>query len=289
MGEQLELVKVAVSKEIDGVDMGVLSDGTAYLSGRGVARLCGVAVSTIINQADQWAQGKRDNKFAKLLISQGYSEAQLFIPIRGQGGTLHAFPETVVMTFLDYYAFESPTRSDTAQANFRTLGRGGLRVFVYQATGYDPTQLVPTVWREFHDRLLLHSVPTGYFSVFKESADFVMASIRRGLPSNESNVPDISIGISWAKHWRDEGLEGDHGPALKHDHNYPDYFPQAASNPQEIWVYPVAALGVFRIWMDTVYIPTKFGAYLEGKVNRGVLPASTAELLLQEVQPKQLP
>src|SRR5690348_17265251 len=33
---------IAKQIEIDGVGMGVLSDGTAFLTGRGLARLCGV-------------------------------------------------------------------------------------------------------------------------------------------------------------------------------------------------------------------------------------------------------
>jgi len=36
-------VGVAVSKEIDGVEMGVLLDGRSYFTARGLARICGVA------------------------------------------------------------------------------------------------------------------------------------------------------------------------------------------------------------------------------------------------------
>ena len=35
-------------KEIDGIGMGVLSDGTAFLSGRGLARLCGISNPRIV-------------------------------------------------------------------------------------------------------------------------------------------------------------------------------------------------------------------------------------------------
>jgi hypothetical protein len=40
--EQRELF-IDKQKEIDGVGMGVLSDGTAFLTGRGLARLCGIS------------------------------------------------------------------------------------------------------------------------------------------------------------------------------------------------------------------------------------------------------
>ena len=39
-----------------------------------------------------------------------------------------------------------------------------------------------------------------------------------------------------------------YGERVKFDHNYPSYFPQSASNPQEAWCYPEAALGEFRCW-----------------------------------------
>lgn len=50
---------MVVAKEVDGVEMGVLEDGTAFLTGRGLARACGVVPSAIIGQAAEWASGKR--------------------------------------------------------------------------------------------------------------------------------------------------------------------------------------------------------------------------------------
>lgn len=40
--------------EIDGVGMGVLSDGTAFLTGRGLARLCGIANPRIVEMGQDW-------------------------------------------------------------------------------------------------------------------------------------------------------------------------------------------------------------------------------------------
>jgi len=39
-GQMVLAGTVEVTKEVDGIEMGVLTDGTAYLTGRGVARLC---------------------------------------------------------------------------------------------------------------------------------------------------------------------------------------------------------------------------------------------------------
>ena len=51
---QLRLPAVAVSKEIDGIEMGVLKDGTPYLSNRGLAALCGVSPNVVITHVAQW-------------------------------------------------------------------------------------------------------------------------------------------------------------------------------------------------------------------------------------------
>jgi hypothetical protein len=285
MNEQLILQgALAAPREVNGIEMGVLEDGTPYLTGRALSRLCGVAISTIIDQKNEWAGGRRDGKFAKLLASTGYSEDELAIGIGMDGGKrFDAYTERVVMAFVEYYALD--VGRPEALANYRTLARAGFRLFVYTQLGYDPAKSVPLQWREFHDRLALHNTPSGYFSVFKEMSDFVLAAIRNGLRVDHKTIPDISVGQAWSKYWADNKLEEKYGARAKHPHHYPDYFPQAESNPQPMNVYPVDALGDFRRWMDRTYIPEKFPNYLAGKVNKGMLPASTAELLLTAVQP----
>jgi hypothetical protein len=71
------------------------------------------------------------------------------------------------------------------------------------------------------------------------------------------------------------------GERTKYLHNYPDYFPQAQSNPQEPWCYPEAALGEFRRWFRETYIGDgKFTKYLTSKVQSRELPASFAQLAI---------
>ena len=263
--QQLNLVKVAIAKQIDGLDMGVLSDGTSYLTGRSLADLCGVAASAIINQANAWKAGKRESKLAQWLIEHNVDRESLFIETVVSGTKTHAYTDEICMLILEFYAFEAGQR-DIAQLRFRALARAGLRAFVYTAVGYDPLSAVPLEWRQFHDRMTLASAPIGYFSVFKETADFVISAIRGGLPVDEHTIPDISVGKAWAAYWDSQSLEAKHGKRTKHDHNYPDYFQQSASNPQSIWVYPVSALGDFRIWLQRTYVPEKFPRYLDAKV-----------------------
>jgi hypothetical protein len=282
---QLVIGSVLVQKEIDGLEMGVHEDGTPYLTGQGLARLCDAAPSTIINQKDQWAAGKRDNRLARLLLEQGFDDAELFTPMKGPAGTVHAYGELVVMTFLEYYAYYSPTASEKAKTRHRILARRGFEKFVHENLGYDPDSRLPREFREFNDRVKLHSIPSGYFSCFQEMAGVMMAALRAGLALDYRTIPDGSVGIAWAKHWAEQNLEKTHGPRQKHEHNFPLYFPQAASNPQDMNIYPVDALGEFRRWMDGVYLPQKFPTYIKGKVTKGLLSAATAKQLLDATTP----
>lgn len=277
---------IEVSKTVNDIEMGVLSDGNAYLSMRSLSRLCGIANSTISETASQWAEGRRDSRISKWLVKHGFSRSTLYIPtgIPGVAGNhVAAFTEDICMLILEYYAFEVATPTEAAQSNYRRLARAGLRLFVYSSLGYDPSVRIADIWREFHDRLTLHPAPHGHFSVFAELSAFLMAAIRRGLRLDHRTVPDISVGKLWADHWQSNNLEAIYGSRTQVLHNYPDYFPQSKSNPQLIWVYPVGALGDFRSWLENSYVPNQFPSYLQRKVKDGLLEGAAARLLLTDV------
>jgi hypothetical protein len=277
---------IEVRKEVNGVEMGVLSDGNTFLSMRSLSKLCGIANSTISETASQWAAGKRDSKLAQWLLREGFRRDSLYeqTQIPGVAGNfVTAFPEDVSMLILEWYAHEVTTPNEQARTNYRLLARAGMRAFVYASVGYKAGDRVADIWREFHDRLTLHPAPSGYFSVFSELSAFLMAAIRRGLRLNHQTVPDISVGRVWSDHWQANGLEQAHGARTQVPHSFPDYFPQAKSNPQLIWVYPVSALGDFRTWMENVYAVNQFPGYLQSKVRAGLLPPSAAELLIADV------
>jgi hypothetical protein len=128
-----------------------------------------------------------------------------------------------------------------------------------------------------------HKVPAGYFSVFKEMADIIVSLIQAGLPVDEKTVPDISVGIHWGNHWRDKNLHEKHGARIDYEMDYPDYFPQAKSNPQHPWAYPDAALPEYRAWFREVYLKEKLPAYLEIQEKKRALPPSVSSLLLEAI------
>lgn len=278
---------IVVAKEVDGVEMGVLEDGTPFLTGRGLAKACGVAPSAIIQQAAAWASGRR-NALGKLLADAGYDEPAMFVQAVSRGQRVNAYTDSVSTIVIGYYAFDVESPNPTAINTSRVLMRGGLRQFIYRSVGYDPRNVMPRGWREFHDRLMLATCPPGFFSVFREMPEFILRAAQNGLVLDSLTVPDISVGQTWSTFWINVGLASKYGERKKHEHCYPPDYPQSLSNPQDIWVYPIEAVGSFRRWLDEIYIPEKFPKYLGGQVKKKTMSSATAMGLLAAVQPARL-
>lgn len=291
---QLELRLYPVREiEVDGIQMGVLSDGSPYLTLRGLARMCGIDHTALLRLANDWDTEKhkpRGIKIRELLAAQGHNGESLYLRVQTKGVETHAYTDAVCMAILEYYAFDATQGSnEIALRNYRLLARSSFRAFIYNRIGYDPDKHIPDSWRNFHERVLLNDdVPVGYFSVFREIADIVVHMIQSGCPLDDHTVPDGSVGMAWGGHWTSNNLDDIHGNRLKHPHNYPEWFPQSAANPVEAWIYPAKALGDFRIWLYRNYIPENFPKYLDGKVKKGIFLPSRAELLMESVSKKSL-
>ena len=282
-------LRVDRQTEIQGIGMGVLSDGTPFLTQRGLARLCGVQNAHIGTIGTEWsdaAQKPRISTIKDLLSSRGVHLSAPYIQVMDGGRTLYAYPDTVCLAILEYYAFEAGANCKAeARTNFRHLAGKALQEFIYTQVGYSPAAHIPVSWQMFHDRvgLVYHTVPRGYFSVFKEIADIIVTLIRTGATLDHKFVPDISVGQHWGKHWSDNACDVVYGDRIKYEHNYPDYFPQSASNPQAAYCYPDSALGEFRRWMHEVYLRDKFVTYLTTKERQGILPPSFSQIALTAI------
>jgi hypothetical protein len=80
-------------------------------------------------------------------------------------------------------------------------------------------------------------------------------------------------------------LDQAYGGRCKYPHRYPDDHPQSKSNPQESWC-PLSSLGEYSEWLQDTYIESgKFSSYLKGKVSRGELPPSIAQLAIAALVP----
>ena len=120
------------------------------------------------------------------------------------------------------------------------------------------------------NRLLLfrsqNKVPLGYFSIFEETIILVSDLETVGYVIPDSAIPDISIGLCWAKHLRNEGIEPNE-VAVTYPHQYPDKRDRVNAN-----AYPEEMLPKFRKWFRETYKPIKLPAYL-GNKDKTSLPA----------------
>lgn len=290
--KQLEMTAI-VSRTFDDLEIGVLADGTAFLTGSALAAVCGVDRSVVnrwANEFDANSGKTRDEALYRLLQAQQYEGDSLFIKTRLNGQEVNAFPEAVCMAILEYYAFDAERNSDRALHNYRRLARAGIRAFVYSALGYSPNQQIPGQFKSYLDRVMLNRVPNGMYSCFSETAHIVLTSIQAGLIVDDHTVPDISVGKAWSTYWKSNNLAARFGERTKHSHSYPADYPQSAANEIiEAYVYPIDSLGEFRSWLDREYLPQRYPNYLAKKVKTGALPASQAELLLATLVPPQIP
>lgn len=292
--EQGQLFHVEMQIEIDGIEMGVLENGTPYLSESGLARMCGIDRKVLNRLAINWREERlkeRGRVIDDLLIKAGYFGETLYLKSEHNGSEVNAYTEAVCMAVLEYYAFIAKEPRPEALNAFRTLARESFRAFIYKAAGYSPEQRVLDSWRHFHDRvdMTVSAVPFGYFSVFREIAMMIVPMIRAGIMISDRVVPDISVGKAWSEYWKTEDMEARFGPREKYDHEYPLYYPQAKSNPQPSYAYPDAALGEFRAWLVRNYIANKFPAYLLGQTKKGTIPQALANQALGAFKGVALP
>jgi len=287
---------IAKDTEVSGIGMGVLSDGTPYLNQRGLAALCGVQNAHIGTISSQWLdvdEKPRIKAIKTILEKAGAPVAAPHIEVRHKGTVHFCYPADVCLAILEYYAFDAGNSNNQAQArdNFRLLAGSKLRDLIYSQVGYDPSGLRVNRFDKWHERITLNyqSAPRGFFHVFNEAHTIIYELIMAGADIGEHFVVDISIGTHWSKFWSDSGLDLKYGGRDKYPHRYPDSHPQAKSNPQESWCYPLTALGEFRDWLRTVYLDGgKFASYVEGKVRRSELPPSIGQLAITALVPRQV-
>ena len=74
--------------QIDGILMGVLSGGTPYLNIRGLAKMCGVDHTSILDITARWQSAPlrpREAKIRELVRAQGGDDSVVFIATNMNG------------------------------------------------------------------------------------------------------------------------------------------------------------------------------------------------------------
>ncbi|ESY77699.1 hypothetical protein X741_34455, partial [Mesorhizobium sp. LNHC229A00] len=133
---------VEKEREIDGVIMGVLSDGTPYLNQRGLAALCDVQnahIGTISSQWNDVDQKPRIQRIKAILEKVGKVPATAHIEVSHRGVTHYCYPADVSLAIMEYYAIDAGVNvSEKARDNYRILAGSRLRDMIYSQVGYDP-------------------------------------------------------------------------------------------------------------------------------------------------------
>lgn len=183
--------------EFDGIQMGVLSDGTPFLTGRGLATLCGVSSPAILS----WGQivnadSPRWRKMSNLLKQHEFIDNEIFAVLNEHPQKPNAYPDQVCLAFLEYYAFEAPpdNQSDKAKDIFRKLAGKTFREFVYALVGY---QREKQTFNEYtlsrishHHGVDEYPLPDGYFCLFDKMIEILQKF-------------DLRIGYSLGERWYD--------------------------------------------------------------------------------------
>jgi hypothetical protein len=279
-------LRIDRERDVDGIGMGILTDGTPFLNQRGLARMCGVQNAHIGFLGGEWNEPKpRTLAVKKILASRGYDDVESpFIKVRHGSTVMYAYPDYVCLAVLEYYAFEAgPNIQEEAKQKYRWLAGRSLRDVIYDQLGYQPASAFAKVWQQFQDRvsLVYDNVPPGFFCVFKEIADLMVTLINAGADVGDRFVPDISVGRAWSDHWVAGSIDQLYGERRSYEHHYPNYFPQARSNPQFPFCYPDAALGEFRRFMREDYLPTRLPTYLAGQAKKGLLSETATDLAVK--------
>lgn len=278
--------------DVNGIGMGVLSDGTPYLNQRGLAALCGVQNAHIGTISSQWNEvdaKPRIQAIKKILEEDGLVFSDAHIEINYKGISHYCYRAEICLAIISYYAFDAGINCQPeARKNFRILAGSKLRDMIYSQVGYAPKGAYVEPLRKWHERIELNhqSAPPDYFCVFNEANIVIYELIMAGAQIGEKMAPDISIGQCWAKYWAANNLGARFGNKQKFPHRYPDDHPQAKSNPQIANCYPLEALGEYRRWLQNEYLGGgKFSNYLKGQK---ALPPSVAQLAIKRLVPEQI-
>jgi hypothetical protein len=96
--------------DFDGIEMGVFSDGTPFLTTSGLAFICGVKRQTINEIGEDTPSPEDKLRAGKIAVTlQGYEfkDKKLYRSVIIDGKENNAYPEAVCLSVLEYYAFEA--------------------------------------------------------------------------------------------------------------------------------------------------------------------------------------
>lgn len=211
---------IAQFGEFDGIQMGVLQDGTPFLTGRGLASLCGVSPQAIFDWGSLINEDTpRWRIMSRLLRERNFPNSEIYFVLEDHPQRPNVYIGKVCTAFLEYYAFEASleNRKEKALSIARVLLNKTFEDFIYSLCGYKTTKLTFSEYTlsriTHHHNISLNKIPLpdGYFCLFDRmieilqkfdlSIDYQLKEAwydtRKG--DNRFLEPDISLGIRFSQ------------------------------------------------------------------------------------------
>ncbi|MGD1860970.1 MAG: hypothetical protein ACFB0E_13480 [Leptolyngbyaceae cyanobacterium] len=273
------------------IEVGVFPDGTPFMSGRELARACGISNSTLVGWGEvspQVGDRYRAGKLAGLLATYQYQGDRLFVRLPngaqfGGRANVSAYPYQVCLAFLDYYAFEADKTA--ARDSLRLLSEQQLPQFICEAVSGVTSSAPPispspqkTAMTSAAKRPQRNGVPVGYFSVEQIES----STVGRSLPVTPfASLPlplVINIAKAWSRYWTVQQLGKVYGDRLP----LPSKSTPTWSQPWQ-YAYPKAAWQSFQHWFSGEYLPDRFPSYQQRQRHQQRSASAYLHLLPQSV------
>ena len=177
-----------------------LESGESFASFNGYARMAGIEASTVT---------KRVNK----------ASSHVAIPVKKAEIQTNKGIRTVSLinedTIADWIVEDNPKLA-------RAMLKAGVRVFLHSSAGYTVSSRPgePYWYKRLKQYRKDNAVPNGYFSIYEETLGLVADLEEAGCVLPDNAVPDISIGMHWANHLKDQGVVIDE-ICVYYPHTYP--------------------------------------------------------------------
>lgn len=125
-----------VQAEVDGIEFYVSIDGTqSGMSESGLARLCGVDRSSVHNLLQKAAADKKVPEILKPILGKDF-----YLPTDADKNA-QVIPADICALVVEYYAFESKAKNETARFSFRKFASKGISSWIKEITGYQEGQI----------------------------------------------------------------------------------------------------------------------------------------------------
>lgn len=135
-------VEIQIERVVNGIQMGVLVDGTPYISQPSLADLCGVSQATIESISLQWNEKPLQPRIVKIkesLAEVGFAAPTTpHVTARWKGKERVCYPTNICISIIRYYAVEAgPNCQAKARESFWWLVKSALQDLSPKSTGND--------------------------------------------------------------------------------------------------------------------------------------------------------